>query len=72
MKPETPVVHPNLYPFTFTFAFLYFREALSGFNTLNFPNLSYNPFLGFSAFHEARKHNICLCNQHIDLQIISI
>jgi hypothetical protein len=52
--------------------FLNLQVALNGFNTPDFPDLSYKPCFGFPAVHEARKHNISLCNQHIDLEIMSI
>ena len=46
--------------------------ALHGFHTPDFPDLCHKPFLGLSAIHKTCKHNISLCNRHIDLEIMSI
>src|SRR5512143_1224556 len=50
----------------------YLQEALHGFHTLDFPDLSNKPCFGLSAIHKTLKNNISLCCRHIDLEIMSI
>src|SRR4030043_1383568 len=63
--------HLVLVPMTLLFLFP-LQVALNGFNSLDLPDLCYNPFLSLFVMYVTRENNVSICRGNIDLPITSV